>query len=189
MGPLISIIIPIYNVEKFLPKCLNSVVSQSYKNIEIIAVDDGSTDESGKIADKYAQNDSRIVVLHKKNGGLSSARNAGLKLAKGKYVLFLDSDDYITSQAVEILLKYAIKENASIVEMGICKLFPDGKVVNECVKKKMKLSGFEAVVLFLTSNSILKAAACDALYERSIFNDVEFEEGRLHEDAWFKYKA
>ena len=97
--PLITIIIPIYNVEKYLSKCLNSVIKQDYKNLEILLIDDGSTDSSGKIADEYGTRDKRIKVIHKENGGLSDARNYGLKLMTGDYVTFIDSDDRLVSNA------------------------------------------------------------------------------------------
>ena len=95
MGELISVIVPIYNVEKYIKKCIDSIINQTYKNLEIILVNDGSPDECGKICDEYERIDSRIVVIHKENGGLSDARNAGLKVMHGKYVAFVDSDDWI----------------------------------------------------------------------------------------------
>ena len=110
--PLISVIIPVYNVEKYLEKCINSVIGQTYKNIEIIIVDDGSTDKSGLICDFFAGKDTRIVVIHKVNGGLSSARNAGLDIAKGDYIGFVDSDDWIEPDMYECLLCNMLKENA-----------------------------------------------------------------------------
>ena len=101
--PLISIIIPVYNAEKYLKKCLDSVINQTYKNLEIILVDDGSTDKSPEICDKYAEKDSRIIVLHKENGGVSSSRNAGLDIFKGEYLSFVDSDDYVEPDYIEYL--------------------------------------------------------------------------------------
>lgn len=112
---LISIIIPVYNVEEYLHECVDSVINQTYRNIEIILVDDGSTDSSGKICDEYAENDKRITVVHQKNGGLSVARNTGLSNAHGDYVYFLDSDDYIKKNALENLLVIAEKDNSNIV--------------------------------------------------------------------------
>ena len=109
MNKLISIIIPVYNVEKYLEDCLNSVVNQTYKNLEIILIDDGSTDNSGKICDLYAKKDNRIVVIHKENAGVSSARNVGLKIAKGLYIGFVDPDDYIAEDMYEILYQNIIK--------------------------------------------------------------------------------
>lgn len=115
MSPKITIIIPIYKVERYLPRCLDSVLNQTFADWSAILVDDGSPDNSGKIADEYAARDQRFVVVHKKNGGLSSARNAGLKCATGKYIMFLDSDDCIHPQTMEILYTLAERENVDIV--------------------------------------------------------------------------
>ena len=98
--PLITVIVPIYNVENYLKKCLNSIINQQYKKLEILLIDDGSTDLSGKIADEYAVKDNRIKVVHKENGGLSDARNYGLKIMTGEYVTFIDSDDYVTEDYI-----------------------------------------------------------------------------------------
>ena len=113
-NPLISIIIPVYNVEKYLAKCVESVINQTYKKIQIILIDDGSTDNSGKICDDFKLKDNRIEVIHKKNGGLSDARNAGLKIVKGDYIGFIDSDDYIEKDMYETLLCLLIENNADI---------------------------------------------------------------------------
>ena len=115
MNNLISVIIPVYNVEQYLSKCLDSVVNQTYKNLEVILVDDGSTDNSGKICDEFALKDNRIIVIHKSNGGLSSARNEGLKFAKGQYVGFVDSDDYIEIGMYEKLLEVSLKYGSDVV--------------------------------------------------------------------------
>ena len=115
MNPQISVIVPIYNVEKYLAKCIDSIINQTLTNIEIILVNDGSTDNSRKIIDKYDKKDSRIKVIHKKNGGQGSARNAGLDIAKGEYIGFVDSDDWIDSNMYENLYNAAISNNADIV--------------------------------------------------------------------------
>ena len=104
MKELISIIVPIYNVEKYIHKCIESIINQTYKNLEIILVDDGSPDNCGNICEEYAKNDSRIKVIHKENNGLSSARNAGLEICKGDYIGFVDSDDYIELNMYEVLI-------------------------------------------------------------------------------------
>ena len=121
MENLISVIIPVYNAEKFLNKCLDSVIGQTYKNLEIILVDDGSQDDSGKICDEYAQKDNRIKVIHKENGGDSSARNTGLKMATGKYITTIDSDDWIELNAYEDMLKVLLEKNVDIVRCGFYK--------------------------------------------------------------------
>ena len=105
MNKLISVIIPIFNVEKFLTACIDSVLNQTYENIEIILIDDGSTDTCPQICDKYEKKDSRVTVIHKENGGISSARNAGLDASHGEYIYFLDGDDYIDKYSFEILMK------------------------------------------------------------------------------------
>ena len=115
MKSLVSVIVPIYKVEKYLNKCVDSIINQSYKNLEIILVDDGSPDKCGEICDKYAEKDSRVKVIHKENGGLSDARNAGIDIAKGDYLLFVDSDDWITSNICEVLIKNANDNLSDII--------------------------------------------------------------------------
>ena len=122
----ISVVVPIYNVEKYLPECIESVQNQSYMNLEIILVDDGSPDNSGKIADEYAKKDGRIKVIHKKNGGLSDARNAGIEVATGDYIMFLDSDDLLTADACKVLEEKIEKENADYVIGNYINCHEDG---------------------------------------------------------------
>ena len=116
--PLISVIVPVYNVENYLPRCLDSIINQTYTNLEILLVDDGATDNSGKLCDEYAQKDNRIRVFHKENGGVSSARNMGLDNATGEYIAFVDSDDYIDKCMYEIMLNSSVQNNADIVVCG-----------------------------------------------------------------------
>lgn len=127
--PLISIVVPVYNVKQFLTKCLNSIISQTYSNLEIIVVDDGSTDGSATICDDYAKKDKRISVIHKENGGLASARNAGIDVAKGTYIGFVDSDDYIEPYMYEKLLQAILKYSCNIAVCGINYVFDDGEVI------------------------------------------------------------
>lgn len=186
---LVSVIIPVYNVQLYLPQCLKSVCNQTYSNLEIIVVDDGSIDASGTIADDYAAIDKRIFVIHKINGGLSSARNEGIRHAKGEYYLFVDSDDYIDQDTVEAMLGVMLEHGAQLVECGMRKVYSDGKTEEECNATEVVLSGREAVSSFLERKNTMKPVACDSLYHKSIFREISFEEGRLHEDGWFKYKA
>ena len=118
MKDLISIIVPIYNVEKYLNKCIESIVNQTYENIEIILIDDGSNDNSGIICDEYAKKDNRIIVVHKENGGVSSARNKGLKIAKGEWISFVDADDWIEQTFCQTLLNKVTQEQADIALCG-----------------------------------------------------------------------
>ncbi len=117
---LISVIVPVYQVEKFLPKCLDSIIGQTYKNLEIILIDDGSTDNSGKICDEYAKKDTRIRVIHQNNQGISFTRNVGLKIARGEYIAFVDSDDYLENDMYEYLWKLISKENADVAMCNTC---------------------------------------------------------------------
>ena len=114
MNPLISVIVPIYNVEKYLARCVDSIVNQTYKNLEIILVDDGSPDRCPQMCDDYAEKDSRIKVVHKKNGGLSDARNAGMAVATGEYISFIDSDDWIETSMFELLLNNIFQYDCEI---------------------------------------------------------------------------
>ena len=127
---LISVIVPVYNVEKYLEKCIDSIINQTYQNLEIILVDDGSTDGSGKICDEYSRKDNRIKVIHKENGGLSDARNIGIKNANGGLIGFIDSDDYITENMFEVLQKDLRKYNADISSCDIQNVNEAG----ECLK-------------------------------------------------------
>ena len=120
----ISIIVPIYNIEKYLPRCLDSILAQTYKNLEVILVDDGSVDNSGMIADKYARNDQRIIVIHQVNKGVSAARNAGLDLATGDYIGFVDGDDYIEPDMYEILMRIIDEQQVDIAHCGYQMVYP-----------------------------------------------------------------
>ena len=122
-GPLVSVIVPVYNVEKYLEQCVDSVLNQTYRNLEIILVDDGSQDSSREICDTYINVDSRVKVIHQENGGSSSARNAGLVCASGAYVFFLDSDDWLAYNAIEIMLLKALTNNAQMVICDIALIY------------------------------------------------------------------
>lgn len=187
--PLISMVVPIYKVPEYIHKCLDSVISQSYHNLEIILVDDGSPDECGKICDEYASKDSRITVIHKENGGLSDARNAALDICKGEYVTFIDSDDYISSDYVEYL--YDLLKNTD-AELSICDfeyVSKTGKQFRNCnfdgIIKKMtqKEALAELCKGFLFTNS-----AWGKLYLTEHFKDIRYPKGYLFEDIPTTYK-
>lgn len=186
---LVSVIVPVYNVEDYLKKCVNSIINQTYTNLEIILVDDGSPDNCGKICDEYLNIDSRIRVIHKKNGGLSSARNAGLDIAKGKYISFIDSDDYIKENFIEAL-KTSIRD-AEIAICGITNVLEDGEVcldIEESPIKDERLSSLEALKKLATPNYFYYVTACNKLYLRSLFDDIRFEEGKINEDEYIVHK-
>lgn len=185
MKDLVSIIIPVYNVEQFLDRCIYSVIQQSYKLLEIILVDDGSTDNSGKLCEEYVSKDSRIQVLHKKNGGLSSARNAGMDIMSGEFFTFIDSDDWVEIDYIKELMKNIHEEDIDIVQCGYC-------VRNDDKKRTYDAHIFEELLVtktdildsfFKTQN--LKTMACMKLYRAEPFQNIRFVNGRNNEDTIF----
>ena len=188
MQKLISIIIPVYNVQYYIKKCLDSVISQTYKNLEIILVDDESPDECGKICDEYAEKDQRIKVIHKKNGGLSSARNAGLDICTGEYVTFIDSDDYINENYIEELNNMLEKNN---VDISIANRYD---VQDDKIEKSGYYLGFEKM---MNSKELLTEFFYDRipheawgkLYKKELFSSNKYQEGvRIFEDLKFIYE-
>lgn len=177
---LISVIVPVYNVEKYLRKCIDSILSQTYTNLEIILVDDGSVDNSGRICDEYKEKDSRIVVIHKENGGLSSARNAGIDMAHGEYIGFIDSDDYIDSDMYEELYKNMQDNNADLSICGILNLYQGIESKRNTPDKKVMLAA-EAIKLMLTG---LTVSSCNKLLKRKLFKDTRYPIGKTAEDAF-----
>lgn len=184
--PLVTVVIPIYNVEKYLKECFDSVVNQSYENLEIILVNDGSTDTSGEIADRIAMTDDRAFVIHKKNGGLSDARNAAMEVAKGEYITFIDSDDYVDSRFVEVLLELCLSRG---VEIAQCDNTRNVSLMGSGFKKTIHLRGKEAFVKLVKFKTI-SPTAWGKLYRTSLFyeNNLIFPVGRIHEDTAVLYK-
>lgn len=182
MQPLISIIVPVYNVEKYLNKCVESIVNQTYKNLEIILVDDGSTDNCPRICDEWAEKDSRIKVIHKQNGGVSSARNAGLDNAAGEYIAFVDSDDYIKNDMYEKLYNALMKYNADV---SICNMFSYNRsliLYPEMFSKKPDI-----LSLYL-SDVLCSPGIPGKLYKKSIIQSVRFDTSKkISEDYLFNY--
>lgn len=178
----ISIIVPVYKVEKYLKKCVDSILAQTFTDFELILVDDGSPDDSGKICEEYAEKDARVRVLHKENGGLSSARNAGIEVAKGKYLGFIDSDDYIAEDMYELLYNTIIKEDADLSICGIYDVY-EGKapIVKPTIEKVV--SAEEALLLILQGN-IISVHAVNKLYKRELFSSIRYPEGKYHEDSF-----
>lgn len=184
--PLVSVVIPVYNVEKYLEECFNSVVGQSYENIEIILVDDGSTDTSSEIADRLASSDLRVSVIHKENGGLSDARNVGMRAAKGTYITFLDSDDCMSKDFIYTLTWLAVKNNADITQ---CDNSRDLSHLGDGAASTIVMSGVSSF-LELMKFKIVSPTVWGKLYKKSLFHDnnIEFPVGRLHEDTAVLYK-
>lgn len=185
MEKLFSIIVPIYNSEEYLHNCLDSILNQKFTGFELIAVDDGSTDKSGMICDEYASKDSRVKVIHKKNGGLSSARNAGLDIAEGKYIMFVDSDDELNdNDALDAIQEYVV--NAPEVDIFITKTWTNSNFDD--------VSG-EKLLTFLIDLGFkekkFSVAVWDKVYRHSFIKDnsLVFEDGYIHEDLLWTFKA
>lgn len=188
MDELVSIIVPVYNVERYIKNCVRSIIRQTYKNIEIILVDDGSTDKSGEICDWFKMADNRIKVVHKMNGGLSDARNVGLGIASGKYVTFIDSDDYFPEYAVEYLYKL-LKENKANISIG--KLVMTKELNSNTILESGKVclyNNVEAIRQLLYAKQFSTSAPAK-LYEKRLFDRIEFPIGKLHEDLYTIYKV
>ncbi len=186
---LISVIVPVYNVEQYLSRCIDSILAQTYENLEIILVDDGSPDCSGEICDTYAAMDSRITVIHKENGGLSSARNAGIDIAKGEYLGFVDSDDWIEPAMYAQLLALAQKYDVKLVCGGRYDFSSrtGRKTVGLCPEREEVISGMELLGrVFAWDNC--DSAAWDKLYHRSLFADIRYPLGQISEDVAIFYK-
>lgn len=188
---LISIIIPVYNVEMYLERCIESVVNQTYRNLQIILVDDGSTDTSGRLCDSYADGDNRIKVIHKDNGGLSDARNAGIDVATGNYIMFVDSDDWIREDCVEILakaLQYSKKK------ISVCKYQKTNKWKISEVRREIDVVDYveewtiEEAYRHLFLCQKIDNSVCAKLYEHSLFQEIRFPVGKLYEDQFTTYK-
>ena len=191
--PKISVIVPVYKVEKYLNRCIDSILNQTFIDFELILVDDGSPDNCGKICDEYAEKDSRIVVIHKENGGLSDARNAGLDWifanSDSEWITFIDSDDYIHLQYLELLLNAAIKNKVLISSCGIercCGDLNNSYLISEyntdighadsLLHKRYKFDEFN------------KESACVRLYNKTLWSNIRFPVGRYHEDAFTIYR-
>lgn len=184
--PLISVIVPVYKVEDYLERCVSSIRNQTYDNLEIILVDDGSPDRSGELCDALAQKDSRIRVIHKENGGQSSARNRGLDEMRGEYVAFVDSDDWIEANMYENLYKAICDNNAQIAGCGMQENYPDGTVryFNPTYPEDSMLQVYDTIgaLRINLQNTKLTFSPCDKLYHKSIFANIRMTEGAVFED-------
>lgn len=179
--PLVSIVVPVYNVEKYLERCLKSIIQQTYLMLEIILVDDGSTDSSGEICDKYSEMDERIQVIHKENGGLSEARNVGIDKACGKYIAFIDSDDWVTEDYISDMY-IALKENDS--DVAVCGMIKTSK--EDFRRKKVEeensvYSNDEAIRQLLYRR--ISTSAWGKLYKKALWEERRFKVGKLYEDV------
>lgn len=182
MDSKISIIVPIYNVEEYLARCLESIIHQTYNNIEIILVDDGSLDNCGKICDKYAKKDKRIKVIHKENGGLSAARNSGFKISTGEYIMFVDSDDWIDYDMVKKLITNIKKYDSDIAICGVKKIIDDRINLMEWYNEEICFNTNEALEALVENNEV-KSFAWNKIYKKYLFDKYEWPENKIYEDV------
>lgn len=191
MDELISIIVPVYNVAEYLKECVDSIVNQTYRNLDIILVDDGSTDGSGEMCDAYANEDDRIRVIHKENGGLSDARNAGLEIARGNYIGFIDSDDYIELDMFELLFLECKNRCIPLSCVRYDEVGKDSNDVPSADNKVMVLAAERYLINILTGNEeeFASYSACVRLYHKKILKNNRFTVGKCFEDILFSTKA
>lgn len=186
--PQLSIIVPVYNVEKFLDKCLSSILSQTFTEFELILVDDGSTDGSGEICNRYAESDNRIHVIHKKNGGLSSARNQGIITARGEYIGFCDSDDWVEPDMYKELMSAALNENADIAICRLQRITSQGNILDTIgYTNYCTLDNCTATKEILRDEP-MPSYAVNKVYKRTLFKRIEYPLDRYFEDTATTYK-
>ena len=178
---LISVVLPVYHTERYLDRCVTSVVNQTYSNLEIILVDDGSPDNCPKMCDEWAERDSRIRVIHKENGGLSDARNAGVAVATGEFLAFVDSDDYLEEEMYELMISALRRTGAQMARCGINTVAKGKKRSRYCDKKQRVFSAEEALREVLLCGSI-HGTAYDKVFRRDYFHGRKFPEGEIYED-------
>lgn len=190
MKDLVSIVVPIYNVEDYLEKCIESILNQTYKNIEVLLINDGSPDNCERICKKYEKKDKRIKYFKQKNAGLSAARNTGIELSTGKYIMFVDSDDYINYNIVEKLYGIIIDNNASIAMCNYKKVY-DKDTCDMSKKENGKIVLYRGNKKYSNLFNKLKTVttiACAKIYDKNLFNDIKYPLGKLHEDEYTMYK-
>lgn len=189
---LVSVIVPIYNVEDYLPKCIDSIICQTYKNIEIILVDDGSPDSCGQICENYKKTDSRIKVIHKENGGLSDARNAGICRAKGSYYVFIDSDDYIHERMIETLVEGVVSTGADIAVCSFKNVKEDEIIdIHSGINTgsyKLISEDIDRLSYFYGDKYTEFTVAWNKIYPASFFKEIKYPKGKIHEDEFTTYK-
>lgn len=188
MSPKISIIVPVYNVEQFISECINSILNQTFRDFELILINDGSTDKSGQICDEFASKDERIVVVHKENGGQSSARNKGIDLAKGEYIGFIDSDDWIEHDMYQIMYTKAIETGAEIAACNIVQYNKDSSKYYFCQDPTDYVCDRKSAMQELYLNERLTFSPCNKLIKRELFREIRFKEGYILEDIDFTYR-
>lgn len=185
MNELISVIVPVYNVEKYLRKAVQSIQNQTYKNLEIMLINDGSTDSSGDICDELAELDSRIVVIHKENGGVSTARNEAQKVAKGNYVIYVDSDDYIHEEMIQSLYEQLIAENADISSCSVMNVYQNSQTPQCSDENLYFVFNQEEFLREYLIGQRVQGTLGNKLIRKEITDQLEFPVGKIYEDAYY----
>ncbi|XRG78440.1 glycosyltransferase [Rossellomorea sp. GAMAL-10_SWC] len=186
MHPKISIIVPIYNVENYIHKCIDSILSQTFSDFELILVNDGSPDRCGNIAEEYSKKDSRIIVIHKKNGGLSDARNSGIEIAKGEYIGFVDGDDWIEPDMYKLLYDMCVEKECEIASCNYFILKDNEKIENN--PYPLMVQSRKEAMRTLLDGKMYNEVVCTKLFKRSLFEKQRFKIGIIHEDTDFTYR-
>ena len=188
MGDKISVIVPIYNVEPYLRRCIDSIINQTYENLEIILVDDGSRDNCGQICDDYAKKDTRIKVIHKKNGGLSDARNTGLEVCTGNFISFVDSDDWIDKTMLQVMINLMKSNESDICECGVEYVYENKNILqSENLNSNISIFNKEESLNNLLLNNI-RQTVWNKLYKSTVIKNMFFEIGKCNEDEFWTYK-
>ena len=189
MSKLLSVIVPVYNVESYLPTCIESIINQTYSNLELFLVDDGSTDKSGEICDEYAKKDSRIMVIHKENGGQGSARNRALDIAKGEYIAFVDSDDHIELNMYDAMINALERTDSDLV---LCGFYTDSglRIVDSIVpEKEMIFESDEELLRKYFDSPFVGGQPWNKVFKSSVFDELRFPEGTAREDVYIMHLA
>ena len=187
--PLVSVIIPIYQVYEYLDECIESVVNQTYSELEIILVDDGTPDSCAARCDEWAEKDARISVIHKLNGGLSDARNYGMRIMCGGYVSYIDSDDYVSEEFFEVLLSTAIENDSDVVECGVIKVYENGEREEYC--DDLAVSNYSASegLSALINETPFRQHVWNKLFKNEVVKNTFFEVGKQHEDEFWTFQV
>lgn len=181
----LSIIVPVYRVEKYLHKCIDSILDQTFKDFELILIDDGSPDECGKICDEYAHRDPRVRVIHQENKGLSAARNAGIDIAKGQFIAFVDSDDWVEANIYEVLIENIVKSNTDIAVCGIRNFFESNPYKEDKRSEQIRnmvLLKDQCFEMVFCKDDCISVAAWNKVYKKEIFDDLRYPKGQIYED-------
>lgn len=186
--PKISVIVPIYNVEKYLDRCVQSLVNQSYNNLDIILVDDGSPDNCPQMCDEYAKKYSNIKAVHKENGGLSDARNYGMKYAEGEYISFIDSDDWIDTKTYEIIMSKMLETNSEIGAFNVLWYYEGDELKPELSDEYEVMNSQQAIECTIDDIKV-KTNVWNKVYKRNIVDELEFPKGKLNEDEFYTFKV